>query len=403
MLDFQVQAMVDTPRGGPGGPARHRTPRILSGVLPSILVFLLASCSTLPEPRTFDSVEHLRQRYAQRAGADAAADLAVPFELDETIRTVVEERLNPAQSERRRVDQVLDFVFGWLELEYELTPTRSAVETYRARRGNCLSFVNLFVGVARELRLNPFYVEVEDYQRWNFSEGTVVSHGHIVAGLRVDGKLATYDFLPYRAKSYRDFEPITDLKATAHYYNNLGAEALLAGDLATARRLTTIATDLAPGFEKAVNNLGVTLLRAGETERALEIFEQGLEHDPENVALLTNAARAYQRLGRHGEAERLLAVLEGVHHSNPFFYVYRGELALSQGDLDAALDYMKQAFRRDGEVPEVHVGLAKVYLALGDTDRARYHVERALKLDATHGEARRYAALLSGPPEPGSP
>jgi len=33
----------------------------------------------------------------------------------------------------------------------------------------------------------------------------------------------------------------------------------------------------------------------------------------------------------------------------------------------------------------------------GNLERGRHHVERALKLDATHDEARRYATLLSPP------
>ena len=55
----------------------------------------------------------------------------------------------------------------------------------------------------------------------------VVSQGHIVAGMYLDGVLRTFDFLPYRQKAYKDFKPIDDLTAAAHYYNNLGAEALL--------------------------------------------------------------------------------------------------------------------------------------------------------------------------------
>ena len=57
--------------------------------------------------------------------------------------------------------------------------------------------------MAREQGLNPFYVEVTDYQKWNHREGMVVSQGHIVAGMYLDGELKTYDFLPYRPKAYR--------------------------------------------------------------------------------------------------------------------------------------------------------------------------------------------------------
>ena len=99
-----------------------------------------------------------------------------------------------------------DFVFESLDLQYELSPTRDAIGTFQARSGNCLSFVNLFVGMSREVQLNPFYVEVTDFQRWNYREGVVVSQGHIVAGMSVDGELSTFDFLPYQAQGLPGFQ-----------------------------------------------------------------------------------------------------------------------------------------------------------------------------------------------------
>ena len=85
----------------------------------------------------------------------------------------------------------MQIIFEDLDLHYDLNPTRNAVETFRARKGNCLSFVNLFVGLSRENDLNPFYVEVTDYQRWSHQAGMVVSQGHIVAGMRTSSRSST--------------------------------------------------------------------------------------------------------------------------------------------------------------------------------------------------------------------
>ncbi|MEZ5332993.1 MAG: tetratricopeptide repeat protein [Thermoanaerobaculia bacterium] len=243
--------------------------------------------------------------------------------------------------------------------------------------------------------MNPFYVEVEDYQRWNYKDGVVLSRGHIVAGMRIDGELSTFDFLPYRPKAYRSFKPIDDLTATAHFYNNLGAEALMDDDVTGSLQDLEIAHALAPDFEKALNNLGVAYTRLGRMDDAIDLYNRGLALYPASVPLLNNLARAYQETGHEAEAEQLLARLEEVNESNPYFFIYRGEVALSKGDVEGALEYMRQAFRIDGDNPEVHVGLAKVFLARGDLERASFHVEKALRIDATHAEARRYAALLA--------
>jgi Flp pilus assembly protein TadD len=366
-------------------------PLFRSSLLGAVLLCGAAACS---QYQPFDSVGHLRSQYAKQIGAEAADQVEVPFEIDESIRGPLA-KLPPMPTDVRKVTQVMDFIFDRLDLQYSLTPTRNAVETFATQRGNCLSFVNLFVGIARERGLNPSYVEVTDYHRWNHREGMVVSQGHIVAGMYIDGELKTYDFLPYRPKAYKEFKPIDDLTATAHYYNNLGAESLMAGNLEEARRLLTVATRIAPRFEKAINNLGVSYARGGESEKALEIYQQALEVDPDNAMVLTNMTRAYQQLGRTQEASDLLARIEASNTTNPFFFVYQGEMALSRGENDKALDYMVRALRQDTEVPEVHLGFVRVYLALGDMEKARHHLGRALKLDATNEDALQYARMLA--------
>lgn len=368
-----------------------------SGLIRTAWLAAFALCLALSACATYTEVNPeglFRRQLLERLGAETAARITLPFEINDEIREMVDRRVSPAGIEKRRTEAILDFVFGALDLQYSLHPTRDAKETFATRQGNCLSFVNLFVGVARERRLNPFYVEVNDLQRWNYRDGVVVSQGHIVAGMYIDGDLSTFDFLPYQAKSYRDFKPITDLMAIAHYYNNLGAEALFADDVARAKSLLELAVKLAPDFDKAVNNYGVVLLRLGRAAEALELYDKALELSPGNVALMTNTARAYQLLGRTEEANELLSQLEDVNQTNPYFFVYLGELALGRGELDAAMEYMVKALRRDSEVPEVHLGFAKVYLALGDLKKARHHIERSLKLDATNSEARSYAAII---------
>lgn len=356
-----------------------------------LALIALAGCT---EYQRFDSVGYLREQYAKQMGPETASRIVIPFELDDDVRAFMKEKIQPAPTELRKINQVMKLVFEDLHLRYSLAPTRNAVDTFQTQRGNCLSFVNLFVGVAREQGLNPFYVEVTDYNKWNQRAGMVVSQGHIVAGMYLDGELKTYDFLPYRPKAYKKFNPLDDVTAAAHFYNNLGAEALIDGDLPRARELLTIATRIAPRLDKALNNLGVALARSGDREGALAVYRKGLELDPNQGMILTNMARLYQQMGRAEEADRLLAQIEETNSTNPFFYVYQGEVALGRGNHEKALDYMVKGLRLDSELPEVHIGFVKVYLALGEMDKARHHLDRALKLDATHQEALRYAGML---------
>ncbi len=106
-----------------------------------------------------------------------------------------------------------------------------------------------------------------------------------------------------------------------------------------------------PDFEKAINNLAVVYLRTGETQEALDLLERGLDLHPASVPLLSNQARALQELGQLDRATEIFDQIEEVNQSNPYFYIYRGELALSQGDTQTALTYMRRALRTDSEVP----------------------------------------------------
>ena len=357
----------------------------------AVIVLGFAGCSTY-EP--FDSQAHVKESSLERVPVELRDRVEIPYELDDETLAEMSRFINPSGNERRRTEEIVGFIFSGLDLEYSLTPTKNAFETYVTKSGNCLSFVNLFVGIARHQRLNPFYVEVEDYQRWNYKDGVVISRGHIVAGMNVDGELSTFDFLPYRPKGYRDFDPIDDVTAMAHYYNNLGAEALMEGDIETAADMLEIAYALAPDFEKAINNLAVVYLRTGRAQQALDLLLRGLELHPESVPLLSNEARTLQELGRLEEASQIFNQIEDVNQTNPYFFIYRGEMALAEGDTETALEYMRRALRADSEVPEVHLGLVKVFVATGDLQRARHHLERALKLDATNEEARKYAVML---------
>lgn len=377
---------------------------------PTLPALLLVGATACTQYAAFDSAGYLRAQAASKLEAAAPGHgpapgppppaIVVPFELSPELIADVDSQLGTgAIRETYRVEQVLDYVFRKVGLRYNLFPTRDAVGAYTAREGNCLSFVNLFVGISRHVRLDPFYVEVVDHQRWRHQNGMVLSQGHIVAGMYVAGELKTYDFLPYRPKSYKKFTPIDDLEATAHYYNNLAAEALLDGDTDGAEAQLAIATTISPTFEKALNNLGVVRARRGDTAGALTAYQKGLDTDPSNGPILTNLARLYQQMGRLDDAAAVLAKVEDVKTTNPFYYLYRGELELTRGDPKAGLELMREAFRLDSELPEVHVGLAKAYLALGELGRAKHHVERALQLDATHREARDLAVLLAGSPK----
>ncbi|MEM6797597.1 MAG: tetratricopeptide repeat protein, partial [Acidobacteriota bacterium] len=171
---------------------------------------------------------------------------------------------------------------------------------------------------------------------------------------------------------------------------------LLRDEPETARQHLEIAARIDPRFVKAANNLGVWYSRQGRREEAIATYRRALEVEPRSVPLLTNLARVHQSLGNLERAEALLAEIEGVEHANPFFFAYQGEAALARGEPREALRFLRDGLRADTEVPEIHLGLAKVYAALGELRKAEHHLERCLRLDPAHPQALEFARLLHG-------
>lgn len=370
---------------------------VLYRLLPLLLLALFLGCTAQTGPEPFDSAALLKQRFVAQLAANspiAAKELEVPFELTPEIRHFLAKELPRPFREADQADEIVHLILYTLDLQYTLTPTRNAAETFHRREANCVSFVNLFVGIARERGLNAVYVEVEDVRTWNYRQGTVLSQGHLVAGLYVDGELRLYDFLPGPPAVYQKFQAIDDLRAVAHYYNNLGAEALLAGAPEQAAHFTERALALVPDFFKAINNLGVAMVRLQRLPEAVAIYRRGLDLAPQNPALLGNLASAYQRQGQQAEALLLLERLSALREASPWVFLHRGELALGRGAPEEALNFLAEALRRNRDLPEVHLGLVKVYLALGDLKRARHHLERVLRLAPQNAEAAEYRALL---------
>ncbi len=373
--------------------SKHPTPHRFPTTTALAISILLALACTQTEP--FDSIEHLRSELSERLGAEPAARLELPFELPAEKLAEVEDHIGLRGSAADRVRATEDFIFRRLGLVYALGPTRNALDVLSTAQGNCLSFAHLFVALTRHQRINSFYVEVTDRHSWSYHQGMVLSQGHIVAGHYLDGHLELSDFLPGRPRSYHKFQPIDDLTATVHHYNNLGAEALLAGDATLAEQHLRTAVELAPGFVRGLSNLGLALTRQQRYREAGEVFQKGLGEEPDDAALLSNLALTYQLQGRTTEADELLATIETLQQASPFFFIYQGERALAASDLGNALGLMRQALRRSSEIPAVHVGLAKVYLALGELHSAGHHLRRALRLDPSHEAAQHWAELLA--------
>ena len=324
--------------------------------------------------------------------------VVVPFALNEEMaawargsvaETLREERLD------RLVEVVMDT--SLLGVEYEAGRTGSAVEVFENRRANCLAFTQMFVGLARELDLAAYFVEVTDVESFERSGDLIVISDHVAVGFGPRHTMRVIDFgLRQEEESWR-VTPISDLTATALFYSNRGAEALRAERLDEAVAWLEDAVRIDPELVSAWVNLGVVQRRSGRADAAEGSYRRALEIDPRGSSALANLAVLLRMKGRTDEAEELLRLTATSRNRNPFTYIALGDLSLRYGRLDEAERFYTRARRLGPDEAAPAAALGEVLLRRGDRRAAEKLLRRAQRLQPDGGQRiERLARLLAG-------
>lgn len=340
------------------------------------------------------------ERSLRARGLDASS-VIVPFEITDEMRAWAHAQVPEGTPQEELLDKLLQAMMGQMQLKYETGRTATAGEAFATRRANCLAFTSLFVGLARELGVPVFYLDVEDVERFEKDGDLMVVSGHVSAGYNIGGgKLKILDFTPAQAPGYRRVHPVTDVRAVALFYSNRGAESLRAGNSAEALGWLRKAVLIDPEFGGAWVNFGVALRRAGDVAAAEAAYRKALEVDPQTSSAYSNLASILRARGRDTEAEALLALAANADHRNPFSYIALGDLSLAQGRLQEAQRFYRQALRLHREDAEIYASLGFVALAAGDPGEARKWLRRAEARDRDNERVRRLGDRLTGPAAP---
>ncbi|NLG37733.1 MAG: tetratricopeptide repeat protein [Clostridiales bacterium] len=125
---------------------------------------------------------------------------------------------------------------------------------------------------------------------------------------------------------------------------------------------------------------GVLLLRKGEYEDALMLFNQALKNralKPKvRLQIRMNRSLAYFKLG---EIEKAIVALEDIHKKNRSLRVYQslGYVYIMAGEYEKAMEYNLEALEYDDEDPVILDNMGQLHYALGEYDKAREYFEKA--------------------------
>ncbi|MEL7060522.1 MAG: tetratricopeptide repeat protein [Acidobacteriota bacterium] len=253
-------------------------------------------------------------------------------------------------------------------LRYTAERTATAREAFDTGRANCLAFTNLFLGLARALGHDAYFLAIETVETIRREGDLVIVSDHVGVGWGAGSSRLVFDFSA-TPSSERRLRRLTDLRALAMFHSNRGAEAVRGGEPIAAVTWLERAVEIDPGFAPAWVNLGVARRRAGDVEGAEDAYRKALLIDPRAASAGRNLIGLLRSDDRLGEAEAVRQALAEAPGRDPFTHLLLADLARSAGRLGEAERFYRRAERLgDAEVRSEALS-GRGLLALRGNDR----------------------------------
>jgi tetratricopeptide (TPR) repeat protein len=286
--------------------------------------------------------------------------------------------------------------------------TKTALETFESGTGNCLSFVNLFVAMARYAGLQSGFQDIPTPPNWVKNGDALFITRHVGAFVDyyspgqafyridfLDGKSVVvlnndnrFLFAPSIAAGTPEFNPrlvrsIPDHLAFAQYYNNLGSKYLSEGKGVDAFRYFVKAIKTDPRLSYAWSNLGVAYSRNNQIDAAEEAYKQALSisrewgDDISAMSVMNNLARLYTRTGKIKQAAFYEKEVAAFRNKNPYYHFSIGKIAYNDGRYEESVKDFKEAINKKEDEHIFHFALALSYYKMGEIDKAEKSMDKA--------------------------
>jgi Flp pilus assembly protein TadD len=333
-----------------------------------ILPLILSACQFMGLNSGFRESAVLEQRILGPVVERPVLDIAA---VDQDIIDYLNTNIDSSLYGWELVNRLQDLLFSeqYLNIQYDDLANFTAAETFAQRRANCLSLVNLYIGMARYLGLEVQYQTIQIRPVWNRRGEMMVLSEHINALGRL-GPSNRYivDFTPDVRLQQQTARVVSDREATALFFNNLAVEHLVQGEYEQAREQLRNALAVYPDLTIAWNNMGSVMSRLGEAGLAEYSLQKSASLDRNNASAYNNLARLYFEQGDLEKAERYRTAVQSYNRRNPYYHYMLGNMDFEDGQFEEALVHFQQAIRRNADEPDFYLALALTFRELGDED-----------------------------------
>jgi tetratricopeptide (TPR) repeat protein len=318
------------------------------------------------------------------------------LEMDQRMLAFLDEHVNREHGREDKLRQLLVAIItaGEFGLVYDET-TRTAQETFDTRLGNCLSFTNMFVAMARELGINVYFQEIENPPNWSLhGDNYVISrHVNVLVNLGA-GDTKQVDFNIDDFQGNHDRQQISDERALAHYYTNVGTEYLQRNMLLEALRYfrKAIATD--DEFAPAWSNLGALYSHAGHYDYAEAAYLQALTINPRELVAMSNLGQLHEYLGQVDLANRYNKQSKRHRMRNPYYRYHLAYKAFLAQDYESAIEHLEYSVKKRSDEDAFYFLMGLSHLKNGDESEARQWLDKAIRIADDKGLKRNYHSKL---------
>jgi len=383
-------------------PSQGTDMRLARSLLVIWAIAMLSSCVITPESTsslgTIEVTTSMVLEASPLANGAEIPDLSKIDLLEMTPEMIafVDSYVDGADNRYARMKRLVYAIIGDgnFELIYDDT-TRTAEETFRHARGNCLSFTNLFIAMARYLEIHAEYQEVDIPPDWSQAGESFLfsQHVNVLVDLGV-GLQRVIDFNMYDFQASYDRRTISDGRARAHYFNNIGVDHMLQGD--TKRAYANFRQALAEDsmFSPAWINMGVLHRREGYPNYAEASYREALEIYQFNLIAMSNLANLYEEEGNTELAEQYLARVKLHRMSNPYYRYQIANSAFIDGDYKTAIKNLEYAIKKREDEDRFYFLLSLSYLMSGEKEEAQRWMKKAEDVASKSESQKKYSHKL---------
>jgi len=314
------------------------------------------------------------------------------LEVTPEMAAFLDAHMDGVQNRYARMKRLVNAVMGEdnFELVYD-DSTRTARETFEERRGNCLSFTNMFVAMARYLDITANYQEVDIPPDWSLAGEAFLFSQHVNVHIDLGAdEIRIVDFNIYDFNTTYERRIISDQRARAHYFSNIGVDHMLAGKTHEAYLNFRQAIAEDQTFTPAWINIGILHRREQYPAFAEAAFAKALELDQFNPVAMSNLASLYEEAGLTEQAQVYRDWVQSHRMRNPYYRYQLARDAVVSGDYQAAIDHLNYAIRERESESRFYSLLSISYLMSGNKAAAQRWMEKAESVAVEEADRQKY-------------